>query len=221
MKNQTTTNVEDVQLIDSIKSGNKEDFTILFNKYKNDVKWFLIQKLRYNKELSDDMLMEVFEKVYEKIHLFEYNFKFKTWLYTIANNHIIDFFRKNKKDNQLVSIDEQLPHRESDSADSYQIELPSYITLPDEQIVNKETKTILLDVLGKLPNNIKTVMFMRFFEEKSYEEISDELQIPVGTVKGNVNRGRKKLVEMLKKTELNTFYKQRNKGDFVKKKNKF
>lgn len=145
---------------------------------------------------AENLLQEVFIKVYKNIHDFDFKFPFSSWIYRIAHNVTIDYYRKNKKFiNNIVWQDSEeyekiISNIESDNK-------------PDKVFENNENKEILYKALQKLKVNYKEVLILKFIEGKSYEEIGEILMISIGTVGTLINRAKKQLKEELEKLNFN------------------
>ena len=170
----------------------------------SDQVWFGQIVLRYQAKLSryvgrlgvhnpddrDDVLQEIFVKVYRHLNGFDTSLSFSSWIYRIAHNETMSWFRKRRvrPEGHLVDDGEVI------------VEL-----LRDEEkdaILNFDTKidaAHLLKALDKLEDKYRSVLILRYFEHLEYEEISDILKIPVGTVGTLVHRGKHKLRECLPK----------------------
>jgi len=140
------------------------------------------------KEDVEDLLQEVFIKIYQKLNEYNELLKFSSWAYRIAHNHIVDFFRKvgaRPKTNSLEDYDlEKLLKSETDVA---------------KDLGSKDCLEKMKVCLEKLPLKYKEVLVLRFLEEKNYEEIMDILRKPKGTVATLIVRGREMLSANMKK----------------------
>jgi RNA polymerase sigma-70 factor (ECF subfamily) len=143
-----------------------------------------------NHEQIEDIIQESFVKAFSNLDSYNTNYAFSTWLYRITTNHTIDYLRKKKL--QTTSIDE--PVRAKDGEMQFQI-VGSAET--DRKIIRKERKKIVSEAIQNLPDKYREVIEMRHLEEMSYQEISDELDIPLGTVKAHIFRAREMLYKAL------------------------
>lgn len=146
----------------------------------------------YKKEDVEDLTQEAFIKAFHSLKNFDKQFAFSTWLYKIASNNCIDYLRKKKL--QTFSIDKEIESEDSD----YIFEIPDSDYIPDNQIMNAQRTTILERAIDSLPDKYKKVIVMRHREEMEYEEIASELNLPLGTVKAHIFRGRELLNKYLK-----------------------
>ncbi len=142
----------------------------------------------------DDVLQELFLKCYINLNDYDPSLKFSSWLYRIAHNETMSFFRKKKVRPSPVVNEEDLALFEN---------------IPDEKnLLNEIAREFdakhLRDALNKVTEKYRTPLLLRFFEEKSYTEISDILEIPEGTVATYINRGKKELKGILSDKRTNT-----------------
>lgn len=141
---------------------------------------------------QEDILQEIFLKVYVNLNEVDAHLKFSSWIYRIAHNEAISFFRKKKVRPQLFASQEEWPWIENIADDLDLAE--NYNKACDAQIIRK--------ALAELDRHYRDVLVLKYMEEKSYNEISDILKIPVGTVGTLVNRGKKQLKKMLEAKNL-------------------
>jgi RNA polymerase sigma-70 factor (ECF subfamily) len=146
----------------------------------------------YNKEDVDDLTQEAFIKAFNSLDKFDRQFAFSTWLYKIASNNCIDYLRKKKLN--TISIDKEF---DSDDED-LRFEIPDHETKPDRAIIEDERRQLLDKAIASLPEKYRAVIILRHKEEKEYEEIAEELGLPLGTVKAHIFRGRELLYKYLK-----------------------
>lgn len=173
----------DIGLINSILAGNKTAFHYITDEWY-DVMLYHIQTIVKNKETAEDLTNELFVKVYDNLHLFKPEHKFSTWLYKIATNSAIDYLRKQKL----------LPDISHQTEDHNQIMDHS---TPESEIIKKQNYATLEDAIGKLKPQYRDIIRMRYYKEMTYEEISQKLGIPIGTVKASVHRARIKLGQII------------------------
>ncbi len=190
--NNTDNKSEDIRIIDSVLKGDERKFSLLLNKYETAI-FFRIKRYVKDEEVGRDLVQEVFEKVYVKLHTYNSTYAFSTWLYTIAERHTIDYLRKKKL--QTVSIDKPLDGKDGEM----EIQIPDANYVPaDSRIIRKEISAKVDEAMNQLPEKYRAVLELRHFEEYTYEEISEELNLPIGTVKAHIYRGREQLAKLLK-----------------------
>lgn len=161
----------DLILIQQSQDGEEEAFAKLFNKYKN-----LVYKTAYlmldNADEAEDALQEVFLQVYKSLSTYAPSKgAFTTWLYRITVNHCLN--RRRKRHLSVISFDEAPP-----------ILLTGDTSLPENRTAEEET---VQQALGQLSEKLRTVVTLRYFWELSYAEITQILEVPMGTVKSRLN----------------------------------
>lgn len=188
---------EDIILIDNAIAGNQEAYERLMYKYRQLI-YNLIFRMIRNKEDVEDLTQEAFIKAFNSLEKFDKQFSFSTWLFKIATNNCIDYLRKKKLN--TFSIDKEI----GTDDDEFQFEIPDTERIPDKNLLDKERKKILEEAIENLPGKYKSVILMRHRDEKDYEEIAKKLDLPLGTVKAHIFRGRELLNKYLK-DKLGTF----------------
>lgn len=144
-----------------------------------------------NKEEAEDAAQEAFIKAYIHLHTYDQKRKFSTWLYRIATNLCIDRIRKKKPDYYL---DAEVPGTEGlDMYSQLAVDEP----LPEEELERMELQERIQYEISRLPDKYRAVIILKYIEELSLQEISDILDIPLGTVKTRVHRGREALRKQL------------------------
>lgn len=189
--NNSISKQEDLDLIEKALKGDQSAYEKLLKKYHPHI-YNLIFRMIYKKEDVEDLTQEAFIKAFHSLKNFDKQFAFSTWLYKIASNNCIDYLRKKKL--QTFSIDKEIESEDSD----YIFEIPDSDYIPDNQIMNAQRTTILERAIDSLPDKYKKVIVMRHREEMEYEEIASELNLPLGTVKAHIFRGRELLNKYLK-----------------------
>jgi RNA polymerase sigma-70 factor (ECF subfamily) len=179
----------------AINGTNSRAFERLLIKYKDSV-YFLVLKMVNNREDAEDLTMEVFEKIFTNIANYNSQWAFSTWLYKSATNHAIDFLRKKRL--ETTSIDASRTNDKGDKLDkSYKI--ASETLSPEEILIKQQRVEYMQETLSKLAPKYRQLIEMRFFQELSYEEIAEQLNIPLGTVKAQLFRAKDFLFALYKK----------------------
>lgn len=182
-----TCTLEINQAIEKAKKNNQIAFNFLLDKFWNDVYGFLIKRTE-NENDAEDITIQTFSRAFDKINSYNPSYNFKTWLITISKNLHIDFLRRNKNS---ISQDKRLDseRRASQIID----ESPS----PEDVIITKQNLAELLLNIKKLKPHYQQVIHLRFFQELSYQEISNELNEPMNNVKVKLLRAKKLLSEII------------------------
>ena len=162
----------DYNLIQLAKEGDQIAFAELMGYYRESL-YFLLIKMVRSKEDAEDLTIETFEKAFRKINSYKPVYAFSTWLFRIATNHGIDFLRTAEKRRNDVYIDSDI-----DYSDDFQkkVVIAEDSLNPEEKIVDNQKKIFLKNIIQKLPPDYRRIIVLRYFEEFSYHEISEELQ---------------------------------------------
>jgi RNA polymerase sigma factor (sigma-70 family) len=187
----------DYQLVvRAVENGDQKAYAELMSRYRDSI-YFMLLKMVNNKDDADDLTIEAFGKAFSRLHQYTPNYAFSTWLFKIASNNCIDFIRK-KKNNQTFSIDKPI---EGDDGGEISLDLRSYGLDPEEKIIKKQKIKLMHEVVDKLKPRYKELIELRYFKEHSYEEISEKLNLPLGTVKAQLFRAREFLYNIMKNSE--------------------
>jgi len=190
MKGVNNTLVDEKKLIKQSISGDVSSFEQLINQYQK-MAYNVAYRIMGNEEDAKDMTQEALIKVYKKLKSFRMDASFSTWLYRIVMNTCKDELRKKKM--KVVSIDQSF-----DTGDGeVQMDLEDEKLGPEDKLIQKETQTMVQEALNQLPEANRIVLVLRDIEGMSYDEISEVLQLPKGTVKSRINRGRQGLKEVI------------------------
>jgi len=145
---------------------------------------------------ADDLTIEVFTKAFKNLHQFTSDFAFSTWLYKIAINHSIDHFRKKNQNNFLSNS--TADHKNLNPIPE---DIPSQNPDPEEMLINKQKIDLIREVVERLKPHYRTLIELRYFNELSYDEISKQMQLPLGTVKVQLFRAKELLYNILKTSQ--------------------
>jgi RNA polymerase sigma factor (sigma-70 family) len=194
----------DYDLVKQAIDGNQHAFEILVERYRQSI-YHTIYKMINNNEDAEDLTMEAFAKAFKKLSSYAPNFAFSTWLFKIAINNTIDFIRKKKLN--LMSIDEPLTiNGKQDFAQN----INSGGNNPEQEIMHAEKLAIVRNYIDKLNSKYKMMIELRYFEELSYEEIAEELDIPLGTVKAQLFRAKELLYQLMQSKSTKAFLDVKN-----------
>lgn len=182
---------QDRALVRKALDGDEQAYKALMEKYRISLSKHIQRMVRKQGEI-DDLVQESFIKAFSALQSYSVDYAFSTWLYKIATNHAIDYLRKKKL--TTYSIDK--PKETSDG--SLEFELPDLTYRPDRHIVADQRKHLIQEAIDNLPPKYNRVIVMRHQQEKSYEEIAKELDLPLGTVKAHIFRARELLNKYLR-----------------------
>jgi RNA polymerase sigma-70 factor (ECF subfamily) len=179
----------DEELIASFQNGNEQAYIELVRRYRNRLMTFVFRFVG-DMESSEDIVQDTMIKVFTHKHYYKEIAKFSTWIYTIAGNLAKTELRKRKR--RKVTLLSQM------NTDDRKYEIPS-TELQSEDIVQSEyTERDIQKAILQLPLHFRTVVILRDIQELSYEEISNIVNVPLGTVKSRINRARLQLQQTLK-----------------------
>ena len=146
-----------------------------------------------NNAVAEELTQDIFLKVYQNLSSFSSGRgSFQSWIMSVGRNHIVDYWRAHKREKEEVPLEEPgLPETKSTGIH------------PFKALYTKEKGELLESALEELPLELKEAVILRDIEELSYQEIVDLVNIPEGTVKSRINRGRIRLAQVLRKRDLN------------------
>lgn len=164
-------------------------FAAIVEKYQAALRRYIVRLGGRDCNDQDDILQEIFLKVYLNLNDYDPSLKFSSWIYRITHNETISFFRKKNISPMPVITEEDLEifQNLADDTDTAEMHNERF----DAEIVRQ--------AITELEKQYRDVLTLKFLEEKSYNEISDILKMPIGTVGTLVNRGKKQLKIILKK----------------------
>jgi RNA polymerase sigma-70 factor (ECF subfamily) len=171
--------------IEKAKEGDQIAFTFLLNFYWNDVYHFILKRAE-NEEDSEDITIETFAKAFNKINTYNADFKFSTWLITIAKNVHVDLIRKTKS-SLVISEYEDLRF----------LNVADETLSAEDSIIQDQSKTQLQYYIKALKPHYQKVIQLRFFEELSYQEIATAINEPLANVKIKLLRAKKLLATLI------------------------
>ncbi|MGL4596781.1 MAG: RNA polymerase sigma factor [Bacteroidia bacterium] len=179
----------------ALEDGDQKAYAELMGRYRDSV-YFMLLKMVNNKDDAEDLTIEAFGKAFKRLHQYTPNYAFSTWLFRIATNNCIDFIRRKRKN--TFSIDQPF---EDDEGGEMTMDLRSDALDPEQNVMKKQKVMMLRELVEKLKPRYRTLIEMRYFQELSYEEIADQLELPLGTVKAQLFRAREFLYNVLKNTQ--------------------
>lgn len=185
-------NPRDRKWIEEALSGSNAAYSELLNAYWSAVFGHLLSKTK-NTEDVQDLCMVTFTKAFRSLRTFDGKHAFVTWLYSIADNTFIDFVRKKELDTTRLDAF----YSEDDEEG---LEVADEHPDPESALIGEQKEEQIRNLISSLPEGYKRIVELRYVHEKAYEEISDELQLPMGTVKTKLFRARNLLKEIFRST---------------------
>ncbi|MBL3657532.1 RNA polymerase sigma factor [Fulvivirga sediminis] len=185
--------LEDFKLIDqAVKDGDEQAYAKLMERYKRPV-YHMILKMVRNVDDAEDLTIEAFAKAFKNLHRFKKDYTFSTWLFRIATNNAIDFIRKKRL--ETMSLDSSFT---DDNGEAVHIDVEDHNLNPQEVAIKSQKIELIQMFVTKLPAKYQKLVRLRYFKEFSYEEIAQELNAPLGTVKAQLHRARELMYDLVK-----------------------
>lgn len=175
------------EYIEKAKKGDQVAFTFLLDYYWNEVYGFILKRTE-NETDTEDITIETFSKAFDKISTYNTEYQFNTWLIAIAKNVHIDLLRK-KKSSIFINIGSH------ESQQSHNIVDPS--PSMEDTIITEQNLSQLLLFIKELKPHYQEVIHLRYFQEMTYQEISNHLNEPLNNVKIKLLRAKKLLAEII------------------------
>lgn len=184
--------IEDFDLVDRAVGGDEKAYAQLLQRYRRPV-YHMILKMVRNVDDAEDLTIEAFGKAFRSLHRFKKDFTFSTWLFRIATNNSIDFIRKRKLN--TLSIDHAFTDEDGQSVS---MSIQDLNLNPQDEAIKSQKEEIIRMVVGMLPAKYQKLVKLRYFQELSYEEIAEEIEAPLGTVKAQLHRARELMYDLVK-----------------------
>jgi RNA polymerase sigma factor (sigma-70 family) len=185
----------DLTLVEAAVKGSQAAYGELMDRYRDSI-YYMMQKMVKNQDDADDLTIEAFGKAFSRLDQYTPNFSFSTWLFKIASNNCIDFMRKKRV--KVTSMDTGYT---TDSGEVIYFDASSSTQNPEESLIHVQKVKLMRNLVEKLKPRYRELVELRYFEELSYEEISETLNLPLGTVKAQLFRARDYLALMIENTK--------------------
>jgi len=187
-KEQEKTDNEIIKL--TLKNG--DVFSVIIERYESKLRRYIRRITNIRDEEIDDLLQDIFISVFQNLNSFDQNLSFSSWIYRIAHNKTINYWKKYKKELSNISVENNIFFIES-------------IFNEDTLILNlekQENNVELYSALDNLDYKYRDVLILKFIENKDYREISDILQKPMGSIATLISRGKKQLKKEIEKINI-------------------
>lgn len=188
LKNGENEGKSDAELV-ALSLADQENYAYIIRRYEALLLRYILRLSNFSREEAEDILQDIFIKVYQNLNSFDPGLKFSSWIYRITHNEVISAFRKNKNKARAVSWDEDNKIVEQLAAD---FDIKKEL---DQDMLNKN----IMDILKTMDYKYAQVLELKFLENKSYKEISDILQKPENTIATWINRAKKQFKSKLDK----------------------
>jgi RNA polymerase sigma factor (sigma-70 family) len=190
----TTKAVYDYKLVRAaLDHSDQKAYAELLHRYKESV-YFMMLKMCSNKDDAEDLTIEAFGRAFKKLEQYSPDFAFSTWLFKIASNNAIDFIRRKKI---KYSIPIESKNEDGENFD-YSVNIKASGLDPEESFIKKQKIEAVRLLVDKLKPKYKEMIELFYFQEMSHEEISKQLNLPIGTIKAQLFRARDLLYNALK-----------------------
>jgi len=174
----------DAQLIELYQQGDERAFREIVDRYKNSLYGFLRRFLN-QQDLVEDVFQDTFLQLFISKASFDTSRPLRPWLFTIAANKAKDTLRKIQR-HSTVSLGAIADSGEATVDDIVNI-LKSYEITPDQEVSDDETKALVRKIIADMPENLKSILILAYFEQFSYKQMAEILSIPIGTVKSRLH----------------------------------
>ena len=171
----------------------EQAYSELMTKYKDSI-YFMMLKMVKNSDDADDLTIEAFGKAFNRLHQYTPQYAFSTWLFRIATDNCIDFIRKKKM--VTLSIDRTIDDGEGGEMS---MDIKTTMLNPEEKFIRKQKIRIMREIVDQLKPRYRELVVLRYFREYSYDEIAQETDLPLGTVKAQLFRAREQLYDLMHK----------------------
>ncbi|MAI67932.1 MAG: RNA polymerase sigma factor [Phycisphaerales bacterium] len=173
----------DEELLTAHIDGDSSAFPELMDRYKNDLLHFLIRFVG-SRAAAEDVFQDTFLQIHISGETFDPSRRFKPWLFTIAANKGRDWHRKHSK-RTVLSLSQNIG---GDGEGTRFVDLmEADQELPDAQLLDSEQSDSIRNVVDQLPSHLREILLLSYFQQMSYVQIADSLQIPLGTVKSRLH----------------------------------
>lgn len=188
------TSVNDTELVRMALEGSQTAYSALHAKYERAV-CAVIGKIVSDQLEVEDICIESFEKAFQKLHMFNMDMKFSTWLFAIARNNALD--HKTRADSKSKVIDNTSLDQNIGKTDNVADGQPS----PEEYIISTQDHEKFLNCIGGLPDLYREIAGMCYVDNLGYKEISEKTGIPINTIKTRISRARAQIIRKMLEEE--------------------
>lgn len=184
----------DLALVERALNGDQMAYAKLMDTYRESI-YFMMLKMVRTEDDAEDLTIEAFGKAFNRLHQYSPSYAFSTWLFKIASNNAIDYIRKKRV--KITSMDNAYINEDGESIG---LDVDSGDKDPEEVKIHAEKVDLMRVIVTRLKPRYRDLIDKRYFQELSYEEIAEEMNLPLGTVKAQLFRARAFLADMIKNT---------------------
>ena len=196
-KNLSDKGKRDLALVEKALNGNQSAYAELMNMYRESI-YFMMLKMVRKEDDAEDLTIEAFGKAFNRLHQYSPSYAFSTWLFKIASNNAIDYIRKKRI--KVTSMDSAYTNSDGENV---KIDVESNDKDPEEVAIHLEKVKHMRQIVKTLKPRYRDLIEKRYFEELSYEEIAQDMDLPLGTVKAQLFRARAFLADLMEHTKHN------------------
>lgn len=178
---------EDVAMVARCLEGDSASWELLVSKHRRRV-FNIAYKFTGRPDRAEDLSQEIFLRIFRNLSKFDPDADFSKWLASVARNHCIDNYRSTRRE-QRTMVDDGL---------AFDLAVAPSSSDPMRSIEASEARELLRSGLAQLPPKLREAVILRDLKGLAYEEMADQLSLPVGTIKSRINRGREELARALK-----------------------
>ena len=182
---QKLSELSDEQLLQQYQEGRTEVFELLIERYRRELLNFLIRLLG-NRAAAEDVFQETFLQIHLSAGSFDPKRRFKPWLFTIAANKGRDFLRKRKR-RPAAPLDAPVGDEGPDESQSFIDLLKADLPQPEQQLEQAELEERVDRTIQQMPEHLREILLLAYFQRFAYNHIAEILQIPLGTVKSRLH----------------------------------
>ncbi len=188
--------LEDFDLIDRALLNDEKAYAILMERYRRPL-YHVIFKMIRNEDDAQDLTIEAFAKAFRNLPNFKKTHSFGNWLFKIGTNSAIDFIRRRKLNTLSIN-----GLQNNSDGENFTLEVRDSGLDPYEKAIKEQKHEVIRILVEQLPDKYQKLISLRYFKEYSYEEISDEMDLPMGTVKAQLFRAKELLIDIIHKQQV-------------------
>ncbi len=189
-KTRAQDNRSDEELV-QIALADQESFGLIIDRYSEPLSRYIRRLTRLDEEEVEDVLQDIFIKIYLNLNDFDHRLKFSSWIYRVAHNQVIDHWRKSQV----------RPSTAIDPDDAFWLSVADDLDL-EAEANRRELGVKIRKLIDRLEGDCRAILILRYLEDKDYQEISDIMKKPIGTVATLINRAKKKLKNLIDQERL-------------------
>jgi RNA polymerase sigma-70 factor (ECF subfamily) len=174
----------DEQLLSDYRTGDKAAFASLVSRYQRELYHFLVRFLG-NRASAEDIFQETFLQVHQSAEQFDLQRRFRPWLFTIAANKARDLIRSQAR-RPANPLQASINAGDGESGEFIDL-MQSTVELPSEPMERQELQQLVLKTVGAMPEHLREILLLSYFHQFPYKQISEILDIPLGTVKSRLH----------------------------------